>query len=574
MVKTPLLLVLISLIIMGNSPFMNKGQLSSGKDASPRRYINRDIISCAPMPAYVPNDFLKKTVTIKQGIGSVDFPVNTTSAQAQLFFNQGVAFLYNFEYVQAARSFYTAIQFDSTAPMLYWGLSQAYDNMNDTVQNRDLAAKALALVKTGSAREKAFINLQNAVVQIPTDSASAAKLLAEGNALMDAGNQLLPNDAEMWAYTGRIRARTDFKGFEGESYAKKSRAAIDQYFKKALEIKPDHFGVWHFLVHAHEATSEFKLALEYGEKYTNAVPAIPHAWHMYAHDLMKTGRVDEAIEKFNYAFKLEEKKYAEEGMPAKYDWHHSHNMELLAYCYQYKGQFKQAEAIFSKLDTLTAFTPESESVIRKGHPYFYLQNDQPQKAIQLATPLIESKAAENHFMGYFIQGLANVFQKDIPAATKSYKACLFQIDSLKNDMIQKGMRAADAEEVFSFRYARAEIINMGAGLLQNPYDTTLVKKMGALQRTMLRQTGPDPWIDALYFLQMLTQLSINTGNLALAQSSATNMLKHDAGYPGTYWLLARIKKMQGDHAKAKEYLAKAKEGYKDADQEVLKGLKL
>ena len=97
-------------------------------------------------------------------------------------------------------------------------------------------------------------------------------------------------------------------------------------------------------------------------------------------------------------------------------------------------------------------------------------------------------------------------------------------------------------------YARAGIINMGVGLLKDAYDTSMLKQMKDIQATLLKQTGPDPWIDALYFLQMLTQMSINTGNLELAENSAKNMTKHDAGYPGSYWMLARIKKMQGDNA--------------------------
>jgi len=91
---------------------------------------------------------------------------------------------------------------------------------------------------------------------------------------------------------------------------------------------------------------------------------------------------------------------------------------------------------------------------------------------------------------------------------------------------------------------------------------------------LLKKTGPDPWIDALYFLQMLTQMSINTGNLELAENSANNMIKHDAGYPGSYWMLARIKKAQGNNTAAEEYLQKAKLGYKEADPEFIKKLKL
>ena len=52
------------------------------------------------------------------------------------------------------------------------------------------------------------------------------------------------------------------------------------------------------------------------------------------------------------------------------------------------------------------------------------------------------------------------------------------------------------------------------------------------------------------------------------------MIQQDAGYPGTYLLMARIKKLQNDTGAANEYLQKARLGYKDADPGFIKSLKL
>ena len=541
---------------------------STGTTSNPSTFRRFDAISCAPF-AYVPEDYLKLKIEEKTGIGKIDFPISTTSKDAQLFFNQGMAFLWSFEYVQAARSLYTAASFDSVAPMIYWGLSQAYESMDDSTEARNMAAKAVTLSRQGTEGEQSYIAIQRAVTRPAYDSTAVAQLRMEVSGLMDKANQSLPADPQMWMYTGVLRAFSDFKGPEGETYAQKCRQAIDHYLSKTLELVPAHFGAFHYLIHFNEGTSEFQKALSYGEQYTQLAPAVPHAWHMYAHDLMKTGRVSEAIEKFNYAFSLEKKKYETEQMPAHYDWHHQHNMELLAYCYQYKGQFKQAEEIFSKLDTLKAFVPRMEGRIRKGHPYFYLQNNQPEKAMVLAKPLTNSPEATNQYMGNFIEGLAHVFQKNGPAALQNYQKMLHIVDSMKNSDIQQGMRPADAEEAYNYMYARAGIVNMGAGLLKDAYDTTLLKKMKGIQATLLKQTGPDPWIDALYFLQMLTQLSMKTGNLQLAETSANNMVLHDPEYPGSYWLLAQIKKLQGDTKTSNSNLEKAKHLFKDADEDLI-----
>ncbi len=554
---------------LGIALFPKKDQpVVTANISAPSNYRLRAAISCSPF-SYVPEDFLKRPIGLKKGIGSIDFPISAASHDAQIFFNQGMTYLFNFEYVQAARSLYVATGYDSTNAMLYWGLSQAYENLNDSTESRNMAAKALSLSAGSSTREQQFIKLQHALVQPAHDSIAVKHQREKISGMMDTANLVLKDDPEMWIYTGVMRAYGDFKGPEGETYAQKCRQAIDYYFTRALKLSPNHFGAWHYLIHFNEGASDFKKALDYGKMYTKAAPAIPHAWHMYAHDLMKTGKVSEAIEKFNYAFGLEEKKYATEQMPAHYDWHHQHNLELLAYCYQYKGQFKKAEAIFSKLDTLTAFISKMEGRIRKGHPYFYLQNNQPAQASQLAEPLIRSKEASNRFTGFFIRGLAQVFQKDIAGARASYASVMHIIDSLKERDIKKGTRAADAEEQYRFSYAMAGIVDMGVGLLQHPYDTTIMKQMNKIQATLLKQTGPDPWIDALYFLQLLTQMSIKTGNMELAESSAINMTKHDPEYPGSYWLLARIKKMRGDEKSANEYLSKARIGYQQADADFI-----
>src|SRR5690349_13397366 len=55
----------------------------------------------------VPEDFLQKTIGFKTGIGELNISITTKSIEAQKFFNQGMVYVYNFEYVQGARSFYT-----------------------------------------------------------------------------------------------------------------------------------------------------------------------------------------------------------------------------------------------------------------------------------------------------------------------------------------------------------------------------------------------------------------------------------------------------------------------------------
>src|SRR5439155_25968539 len=60
---------------------------------------------------------------IMTGQGRVDFPITTSSAKAQEFFNQGVAQMHSFWAVEAERSFLQAAALDPEAPMSHWGIA-------------------------------------------------------------------------------------------------------------------------------------------------------------------------------------------------------------------------------------------------------------------------------------------------------------------------------------------------------------------------------------------------------------------------------------------------------------------
>ena len=62
---------------------------------------------------------------LMDGMGKVDFAITTKSKEAQAFFNQGVAQLYGFWFVEAAHSFVQATKLDPGAAMPYWGIAMS-----------------------------------------------------------------------------------------------------------------------------------------------------------------------------------------------------------------------------------------------------------------------------------------------------------------------------------------------------------------------------------------------------------------------------------------------------------------
>src|SRR5437773_5746256 len=76
-------------------------------------------------PAIVSPSVPAGTARLMEGMGKVDFPITTNSKDAQAFFNQGVAQLYGFWFVEAERSFLEAARRDPNAAMAYWGIAMA-----------------------------------------------------------------------------------------------------------------------------------------------------------------------------------------------------------------------------------------------------------------------------------------------------------------------------------------------------------------------------------------------------------------------------------------------------------------
>ena len=80
------------------------------------------------------SDFLlqtsKRPVPLRTGIGSAHDAVPTQSKQAQAFYDQGLAYLHSYVWLEAARSFNQALALDPTLAMAHAGLAIAYTELN------------------------------------------------------------------------------------------------------------------------------------------------------------------------------------------------------------------------------------------------------------------------------------------------------------------------------------------------------------------------------------------------------------------------------------------------------------
>src|SRR5439155_23578199 len=101
---------------------------------------------------------------LEKGVGEVPYAVSTKSANAQNFFDQGMAYLYGFNHETAIRSFKKASELDPHMAMAYWGIALAHGpNINLDVdpdrekQAYEVVQTALKHVANASPKERDMI---------------------------------------------------------------------------------------------------------------------------------------------------------------------------------------------------------------------------------------------------------------------------------------------------------------------------------------------------------------------------------------------------------------------------------
>jgi len=82
---------------------------------------------------WVPREILQRPVVLREGIGKFCDRVTTSSPEAQAFYNQGVAYLHSYVWIEAARSCNQALRSDPKLALAYICLSRAYSGLEDQV---------------------------------------------------------------------------------------------------------------------------------------------------------------------------------------------------------------------------------------------------------------------------------------------------------------------------------------------------------------------------------------------------------------------------------------------------------
>ena len=491
----------------------------------------------------VPLEILQRPVTLRTGIGELHEKVSTHSPEAQSFYDQGIAYVHSYVWMEAARSFHQALRLDPNLAMAYLGLTDAFIGLQDVATASATLERAKALEKGLSDRERAWLSIREGELQFAEDKPNG--YVAYRKSINDA-LKANPNDPWLWIQRGLADEASPFT--HGQAGGVDALA----FYKTALALAPGNLAAHHYCAHAYENMGRSKDALEESALYARMAPAIPHAHHMHGHALMRTGRTEEAITEFLKTKELEENYYRSEKIPARYDWHHAHNLTLLAMSYQSLGQMKSAEALFHEAFSSPAYT-DFLDYNRKCWPEFLLSRRRYQESLVAARELTNSTWPLARLAGHTLAGQALLGAGSVAEAKEELT------------LAERETERLPARAVAALPYPTT----LRTDILLQEKNTSEGEPLATdVAKSVLAMPGPDAWMAAVFELESMAQSARNAGDWDLAGFLAQQMILHNLNYAGGHFAYGLAAERAGKSSEARQAFATAEKLWGKADRDL------
>ncbi|MGI9167246.1 MAG: tetratricopeptide repeat protein, partial [Pyrinomonadaceae bacterium] len=281
------------------------------------------------------------------GLGDVNHPVSTTNADAQRFFNQGLANIYAFNHEESVRSFKRAAELDPQVAMVYWGIALSlgsnYNLQADAPQLKEAYAniqKALALSVKTSEHERAYIA---ALAKRYTDNPQAdrQKLAVDYKNAMGELVKRYPDDLDAATlYAESMMNLRPWKLWTLDGKPAEGTEEIVAVLESVLQRDPNHTGANHYYIHAVEASPNPDRALPSAARLGKLAPKAGHLVHMPSHIYIRTGDYNEAAQANADAIAADREYIAKRGAQGVYPMmYYNHNIHFLAAANAMKGRY-------------------------------------------------------------------------------------------------------------------------------------------------------------------------------------------------------------------------------------------
>lgn len=287
-----------------------------------------------------------KPAVLVEGYGKVHLPITTKSAEAQAFFNQGLALMHSFWFYEADRSFERAAQLDPDCAMAQWGI--AMSDVNE--ERRNVAIKrAKELAPKVTEREQLYIAAVEARYAGEKSNVQNNGFLGASDSYQKAMRKLVSfynDDLEAKLFL----ALASMSGYERDGTPRPGTVEAIALLQVVLSKSPNHLAAHHYMIHATEAGKRAVDGVPSADVYGTLAPKVGHAVHMPGHTYVHVDRWDDAAKAFEGSAEVDrayirDNKETTDHAAGPY----GHNVHFLANVYGYQGRYRDGIRVSQEL---------------------------------------------------------------------------------------------------------------------------------------------------------------------------------------------------------------------------------
>ncbi len=306
----------------------------------------------------------RDAVPVHYDIGAVGRVVSTDSAEAQQWFDRGLALTFGFNHEEAIACYERAAALDPKFAMAHWGKAYALGtNYNSPAMSEEASRAAyktlqhaLVLAASASPVERDLILALRARYTWPAPADRAPLELAYADAMRKV-HATYPDDADVTALTAEaLMQLRPWKLWSADGTPAPEQPEIRRVLEAGLARWPDHPALCHLYIHAMEASPEVEKAVPVARRLETLTPGLGHLVHMPSHIYTWTGRYEDVIRVNLAAVEADRAYVAHAGRHNVFTLYRVHNLHFIAYGGMFEG--RRELALSAAREIATEIPPE------------------------------------------------------------------------------------------------------------------------------------------------------------------------------------------------------------------------